>query len=423
MTALRTVVAVVVTLLALGATGITAAADTAVSLLGKGRTHRLVESGVRGASALDALADRPGRASAAHAIVAGLSFATVSAVGVWLLERAWAGTPGWVEVGASVVVSVLLLFVFGEALPRFLASSNPEDSGLAIAPMARGVIRAAYPVARALSAPWRGVVSLVSGEQASEVPWVEPDEARATEESNETGEQDELADAMSDLGEKIVREVMVPRTDMVCLEDTATIDEAISVITAAGVSRVPIYTETLDDIQGVLYAKDLLRCVADTTCSRLVTDHMREALFVPETKPVEELLREMRRRVHIAIVLDEYGGTAGLITIEDLVEEIVGEIFDEYDEQVQLVVDEGGGRYSIDARLPIDDLNELFGTALEVDADTAGGLVPELSGHIPRVGESVVVEGLRFTVSAIEGNRVRKLDVEPAARAGQEEGD
>jgi putative hemolysin len=423
MTALKTLIAVVVALFALGATAFTAAADTSVRLLGRGRSRRLAGSGAHGASALDALAERPGRLAASHALIAGLASASVAGICVWVLERAWAGTPGWIEVLASALGATLLLFVLGEVLPRFLASANPEDAGLASASVAHRLVQIAYPVARVLSAPWRWVVTLIGDESAPEVPWVEPDEARASDEEGESLESDELSEAMSDLGEKVVREVMVPRTDMVCLEDSATIDEAITTITSAGVSRVPVYRETLDDIRGVLYAKDLLRCVADTECSRLVTDHMREALFVPETKPVEELLREMRRRAHIAIVLDEYGGTAGLVTIEDLVEEIVGEIYDEYDEQVQFVVDEGEGRYSIDARLSIDDLDELLGTALDVDADTAGGLVPELAGHIPEVGESVVVEGLRFTVAAIEGNRVRKLSVEPVPKASEEEED
>jgi putative hemolysin len=417
MTALKTLIAVVVALLALGATAFTSAADTAVRSLGRGRSRRLAESGARGATALDALAERPGRLAASHALIAGLAFASVAGICVWVLERAWAGTPGWIEVVASAFGTTLLIFVFGEALPRFLASANPEDAGLASAPVAHRLVQVAYPVARTLSAPWRWVVTLIGDEPAPESPWIEPAE------ESEALESDELSEAMSELGEKSVREVMVPRTDMVCLEDTATIDEAITTITSAGVSRVPIYRETLDDIRGVLYAKDLLRCVADTACSRKVTDHMREALFVPETKPVEELLREMRRRAHIAIVLDEYGGTAGLVTIEDLVEEIVGEIYDEYDEQVQLVVDEGEGRYGIDARLSIGDLDELLGTVLDVEADTAGGLVPELAGHIPEVGESVVVEGLRFTVAAIEGNRVRRLSVEPVPKASEEEED
>ena len=238
-----------------------------------------------------------------------------------------------------------------------------------------------------------------------------------------TEEAEAMMEAVSDLGEKVVREIMVPRPDMVCLEDTATIDEAIAEITSAGLSRVPVFHDTVDDIRGVLYAKDLLRCVGDTACIPRVTDHMREALFVPETKPVEDLLREMRRRTHMAIVLDEYGGTSGLVTIEDLVEEIVGEIYDEYDEQVQLVTDLGEGRFEVDGRLPIDDFAELLGTEFdEAEADTAAGLVSELAGHIPDVGESVEIAGHRLTVDAREGNRIRQIRTEPVTR-GREEGD
>ena len=144
---------------------------------------------------------------------------------------------------------------------------------------------------------------------------------------------------------------------------------------------------------------------------------------MPETKPVEELLREMRRRTHIAIVADEYGGTAGLVTIEDLLEEIVGEIYDEYDPQVTMVSVAGDGRFHIDARLAVDELDERFGTALDVDADTAGGLFTEVAGHIPKVGESIEVQGILLTVEAMEGNRVRQLIVEPVATRTEETND
>jgi CBS domain containing-hemolysin-like protein len=147
----------------------------------------------------------------------------------------------------------------------------------------------------------------------------------------------------------------------------------------------------------------------------------RPALFVPETKPVYELLREMRRRTHIAIVADEYGGTAGLVTIEDLLEEIVGEIYDEYDPEVLMVTTLPDGRLRVDARLGIDRVDEMFGTALDVDADTAGGLFTELAGHIPAAGESIEVQGLKFTVEAMEGHRVRQLIVEPAPAHEPEE--
>lgn len=217
---------------------------------------------------------------------------------------------------------------------------------------------------------------------------------------------------LPDLGGKVVREVMVPRTDIVSVEDTATVTEAVDTITAAGVSRLPVFHDTLDDIRGVVYAKDLLACLSGPECATSVAEHLRPAMFVPETKPVSELLGEMRRKSHIAIVADEYGGTAGIVTIEDLLEEIVGEIYDEYDPQVQMVSDLGDGRFRVDARMPVDEVNERFGTTVEAEADTMGGLVSELAGHIPEAGESVVADGLRIEVTEMEGHRVRQLAVE-----------
>ena len=151
-----------------------------------------------------------------------------------------------------------------------------------------------------------------------------------------------------------------------------------------------------------------------------VIEIARPAHFVPETKPVEELLREMRRSTHIAIVADEYGGTAGLVTLEDLLEEIVGEISDEYDEEEQLVAALDDGSWRVDARLPVDDLNEIFGTELETEADSVGGLFTQVAGRIPHVGESIEVEGLRLTVSDLQGTRIIQLVVTPAQGAGTE---
>jgi CBS domain containing-hemolysin-like protein len=266
---------------------------------------------------------------------------------------------------------------------------------------------------------------LITGEKVADVPWMDAAEGHRTgtgEEEAAEGEQDEdMLEAVAGLELKIVREVMVPRTDMVAIEDTASIAEALEAIVAAGVSRVPVYHETLDDVRGVLYAKDLLPALADPTSTARPIELVRPALFVPETKAIEDLLREMRRRTHIAIVADEYGGTAGLVTIEDVLEEIVGEIFDEYDPQVAMVTELEDGRVRIDARLAVDEIDERFGTALDVEADTAAGLFTELAGHIPQAGESVEVQGLRFTVEEMEGNRVRQLIIESAPALRDEE--
>jgi putative hemolysin len=420
MTAMKILLGAVVVALAVMATALLAAAEASVGMLGRGRTRRLAEAGTRGAAALDVLAERPWRLSAAAALVSGAAFSIVAGVAWWVFAGVYAGLPAWVNGLFATLKSTAGVFMLGQALPRAFAAANPEDVGLAAAPLARRLVGASYPVAQVLCAPWRWMVRLVTGEPSPEVPWMDGEDSRARsagdEETEYAAAEEDLLEAVSDLGGKIVREVMVPRTDMVCVEDTATVEEAVAAITRAGVSRLPVYHEDLDDIRGIAYAKDLLACLVGPSCATAVKEHMRPAHFVPETKLVHELLGEMRRKTHIAIVADEYGGTAGLVTIEDLLEEIVGEIYDEYDPQVQMVTDLGGGQLLVDARMSVDELNETFGTALDVEADTVGGLIAEIAGHIPQTGESIDVEGLRIAVTQMEGNRVRQLTVEPAGQ-------
>ncbi len=228
----------------------------------------------------------------------------------------------------------MVVYSLGHALPRTVAVQNPEGVALTFARASLQFTGVLYPIARALSAFWRWSVRLIAGRPAAIPPWVTEDEYRIRTTDSEDPERDAfeeiLFDSISDFTEKVVREVMVPRTDMICLPDTATAAEAIELIEEAGYSRLPVFHETLDDIRGVIYAKDLLAAVVDPDDVR-PSVLARKAYFVPETKPVRELLFEMRSKTHIAIVADEYGGTAGLVTIEDLLEEIVGEIFDEYD--------------------------------------------------------------------------------------------
>jgi putative hemolysin len=426
MTALMTLIAIVVAVVSIAAAFVSAAAESAVRTLSLARVRRLREASERGAAALDVLAERPSHVGAVQALVCGLAFAAVSSVGAWVLESLWTGVPAWFDTLAAVIAGGVIVFSFGEALPRALVAANAESVGLLVADAASVLTAVFYPVARVLSRPWTGTTRLITGERASDVPWADAAEEHRVggEEEAPNGEVGEdLLEAVTGLEQKVVREVMVPRTDMVAIEDTASITEALHAIVAGGVSRVPVYHETLDDIRGVLYAKDLLPALADPESTAVPIELVRPALFVPETKEIEELLREMRRRTHIAIVADEYGGTAGLVTIEDVLEEIVGEIFDEYDPQVAMVTQLEDGRVRIDGRLAIDEIDERFGTALDVEADTAAGLFTEVAGHIPQVGESAEVQGLRLTVAAMEGNRVRQLIVEPVQSHTDEEAD
>lgn len=400
---------------------IISAEEAAASHISRGRVLRLVESERKGATALERLLDRPGRLHAAASMASALAYtvaAALSAIAVLLIYEAW---PDWVSALVGASVGLVVFFALGEALPRTLAAQNPEGVALAFAPVAARLVPLFYPLARILNAPWKWIVRLVVGEGAAHSAWAGDAELRtngatAEEEAAREESEEALLEAVSEFGEKIVREVMVPRTDMTCLSDAATAADAIELIESLGYSRLPVYHETVDDVRGVLYAKDLLAAIVRDP-DVLPATIARPAYFVPETKPVEELLVEMRTKTHIAIVADEYGGTAGLVTIEDLLEEIVGEIFDEYDSAIPLIVEAEDGSLLVDARLPVDDLNERFDTAIEIEADTVGGLFTEVAGRIPEVGESVEVEGLRLTVEELQGTRIMKLTVRPAAAA------
>ena len=403
------------------AAAVLAAAETAVLLLPLGRVHRLVEAERAGAPALEELAQRPHRVRGACALASAAAFGAAAVAGAFAGSLAHSSVDAlWGSVGALLGVAVF--FALTQAFPRALGVANPENVGLDAAPIARVLVGAIYPVARTLAAPFAWVVRVAAGERPGS-PWASDADSRPVDADEDTGREEAeeaLLEAVSDFAEKVVREVMVPRTDMKALPDTARVEDAVALIDRTGFSRMPVYHETTDDIRGVLYAKDLLVAVASGRADGLALPLARPPYFVPESKPVEELLFEMRAKTHIAIVADEYGGTAGLVTLEDLLEEIVGDISDEYDRVETLLVDLGDGRYCVDARLPVDDLNEQFGTDIETDADSVGGLFTELAGRIPSAGESIDLEGLRITVTELQGNRIRQLTVEPAVDSDQQ---
>lgn len=227
-------------------------------------------------------------------------------------------------------------------------------------------------------------------------------------------EESEMIKAIFALGETVVREVMVPRTDMACISVDVTTDELIATIIECGHSRIPVYDGTVDNITGVLYAKDLLKHWGEDDRGIDIRKISRQPFYIPETKNLEELLQEFKkRRVHIAIVIDEYGGTSGLITIEDLLEQIVGDIQDEYDTEEELVQLQADGSTVVDARLPIEEFEQLFEIAVERDKfDTVGGLIFYLLGRVPRTGDEVTSSGIRLTVLSAGERRIGKLRAE-----------
>jgi len=226
-------------------------------------------------------------------------------------------------------------------------------------------------------------------------------------------EQREMIEGVEHLPETLVRDVMVPRTDTLCVEDLAPLDEVLTTLVESGHSRIPVYADTIDNIVGILYAKDVLAALVrkePLELKRLI----RPPYFVPETKRIDSLLKEFKRRhVHIAIAVDEYGGTAGIISLEDIIEEIVGEIQDEFDEEADQVTQIGENAWRCDARIRLEDLNEAIGAQLPSgEYDSLAGYVFDLFERIPSVGEEVRALDLRFIVEAMEGHRLITVRIE-----------
>ena len=235
-------------------------------------------------------------------------------------------------------------------------------------------------------------------------------DAAAEADTIEDAERDMIASALA-LDRTVVREVMAPRADMVTVDAEATVTAALEVAIAHGLSRLPVCRDDIDDVVGVVLLKDLARAERSGGGERPVRESMRRAMFVPETKRVDQLLKEMRTAGgHLAVVIDEYGGTAGLVTLEDLVEELVGEIVDEFDRPEPLLEPLAGGEALVHGRMPVDQLNTLVGAALpDDDWDTVGGLIFGTLGHVPEVGETVEVDSLKLRVEHMQGRRITRV--------------
>ena len=267
-----------------------------------------------------------------------------------------------------------------------------------------------------------GLVRLFGGAPVKRGPFVTEDELRLLVEVGEQEgvleeEEREMIHNVFELADTTVREVMVPRPDMITVEADATLDDAMKIIVEGGQSRIPVYADSIDDIIGVLYAKDLLRVLTLNERPPSVRSLVRQAYFVPESKRLDDLLREMQQqRVHMAIVVDEYGSVAGLVTIEDLVEQIIGDIQDEYDREEQLFERISDNEFIVDAKISLDELDELLDAELaSEDYDTLGGLIYAKLDKIPSAGDTVTQGDLTFTVLGTKGRRVTKVRVVRAA--------
>ena len=298
---------------------------------------------------------------------------------------------GW-WLALVVLVMAVVLVIVTDLVPRTIGRSRSSSLAYRLAPLLALSIR--------LGDAANDLVSDEDGQEGDDA-------------TNDNDEELELISSIIEFGDTIVREVMMPRTDMVTLPASASTDEAVDLVLEAGRSRVPLTGENVDDIVGILYARDLLELYDQHSPPRPCLEIAHDPYFVPETKPIADLLREMQaNQRHLAIVVDEFGGTAGLVTIEDLLEEIVGEIVDEYDTEEPMVIPLEEGGLLVDARLDVDDLASALGTEFpDADWDTVGGLILGLAGRVPKTGESFEYDDLLLTAEQVQGRRVAMVRV------------
>ncbi len=405
------VIAVVVLVLS---ASVLAMAETSLTHLGRARARALEEEGAKGATLLSRLLDNREQylnPVLLLVLICHLSSATIIAV---LVDHRWGLRGVLVALGVEIVV----LFVVAEAAPKTWALQSPNRSAVVAAPLVRAL--AGFPPLRWVTGLLVALARLIiPGRTRAQGPAVSEEEllafAGVAAEADVIDEDEqELIESIIEFGDTVVREVMVPRPDMITVSADFRVADVMEIVVMNGFSRIPAYGEGIDDVVGVAYAKDLMRADLDGRADDPVRTVVRPAHFVPESKRVASLLREMQsQQFHIAIVVDEYGAAAGLVTLEDLIEELVGEIVDEFDVEDPMIEPLAGGNVRVNARLAVDELNEVLGADLpEGDWDTVGGLVFDLLGHVPVEGESVEVDGFRLRAEKVQGRRIGRVRVE-----------
>ena len=387
--------------------GYAAAAEAAVAALS--RQELRLNLGGRGARGqAEALSGEPARYLSTLLVVKLICYVVVTATCVLMTLRLWGVQ--WLPLAG---LAVWLLLLLSQLLPRAWSVDRQEWVADKVAPGLRFLAWMLYPITAAMRfVSHRAVAEGTSPDSV----FLSEGGLRLLLDSNDQEaiieeDEKEMIASIFEFGETLVREVMVPRIDMVAVPMTATLIDALDVIVRAGHSRIPVYKDSIDNIAGILYAKDLLPYLREGRMDVPIAKILRSAYFIPESKKVDELLQELQlRRVHMAIVVDEYGGTAGLATIEDLLEEIVGEIQDEYDAEEPTIEAVDEDEYLFDARVALDEVNKLLDVDLPAEGtDSLGGFIYSQLGRVPVVTDVITYGGLRIEVLSVAGRRIKQV--------------
>jgi magnesium and cobalt exporter, CNNM family len=399
--------AAVVVLVILGT--VLALAEASLTRMTRVRALALLEEGQRNAQLLERIESDPPRYL--NSVYLAVMFTqNGSAIIIAILAERYFGGIG---VTLMSIAYTLLYFVIVEAMAKTYAVLHSDRVALALAPLV-------WALGRILSLPTRGLIGLANvllpGRGLKEGPFVSEDDIRSMAEvgseegSIEEGEK-QLIHSIFEFGDTIAREVMVPRPDIVAIEADKSLRDVQALVLQHGFSRIPVFRGDLDDVVGIVFAKDVLKALHQGKVDMPLPEIVRDAHFVPESKKATDLLREMQQETfHIALVYDEYGSTSGLVTLEDLIEELVGEIADEYDRDEPEMEPVGDGCYRVSGKISVDEVNELLDVELpDEEWDSVGGLLLDIFGRIPPEGEEIRFQGLVFKVEKVQGRRIAKV--------------
>lgn len=400
-----------------------AAAKESIVFMRASRRVQLVEEGHAAAEKVDILARDPTHLVATEQLILKLIGSSILALSIFFYTPFLTQTFSFNDLTAVGIVTLIaagILFIFGELIPRTLARLYAEPIALRFVYLLFPLSYVTAPLARVINR----LGQMVNGQADSDKDYyglgvITEEDLRAYMDASEEGgalkeDEKEMIYSIFNLDDTTAREIMVPRIDMVAVESNTPVMEALDLILEAGHSRLPVFVENIDNIVGILYAKDILAHWRAGGESRPVYGLEREVYYIPENKPVSDLLRELQaKKVQIAIVVDEYGGMAGLVTIEDILEEIVGEIQDEYDLEEFFMEQISEDEFIFSARMDLDDINEDLSVKLPTeDSDTLGGLIYTILGRVPQVGDTVDVESLHLTVLTVDGHRIKTVKVQ-----------
>lgn len=389
------------------------ASETALMTLSKIRIRHLVEENVKGAQLIQKLVNNPSKLLGA--ILIGNNVVNIGASALMTaMAIAYFGEAG---VGIATGVMTLIVLIFGEITPKSLAAQNSEKVSFLVAKPIALITFVLAPLINVLMVVTNAIIFLLGGKTGERQISITEDELKTiVNVSHEEGvleiEERKMIHNVFEFGDTAAKDVMTPRTNMISIDVNSSYEETFELFKKEQFTRIPVFEDSFDNIVGIITIKDLVFDVSDPKEFDMRI-HMRQPVFTFEFKPTADLLADMREvRAQMAIVLDEYGGTAGIVTVEDLIEEIVGEIVDEYDEvekEIQVICED---EYVLDGSTKIEDVNEMIGMHLESEHfDTIGGYIIEIMGNLPEVGECIERNGIRFVIESVDKNRIESIRI------------